>query len=92
MARLEQFRLRNITGGAAVAPLLILFALNFVDELDRSAFTILIPEIRDAFGLDNQGIFSVIALVGAVSYGLQPLIGYYGDRTNRTRRRSAPAP
>jgi ABC-type branched-subunit amino acid transport system ATPase component/predicted MFS family arabinose efflux permease len=85
MARLEPYRLRNITGGAAAAPLLILFALNFVDELDRSAFTILIPEIRDAFGLDNQGIFSVIALVGAVSYGLQPLIGYYGDRSNRTR-------
>jgi ABC-type branched-subunit amino acid transport system ATPase component/predicted MFS family arabinose efflux permease len=85
IARLEQYRLRNITGGAAAAPLLILFALNFVDELDRSAFTILIPEIRDAFGLDNQGIFSVIALVGAVSYGLQPLIGYYGDRSNRTR-------
>jgi ABC-type branched-subunit amino acid transport system ATPase component/predicted MFS family arabinose efflux permease len=74
-----------VTGGAAVAPLLILFALNLVDELDRSAFTILIPEIRDAFGLDNQGIFSVIALVGAISYGFQPLIGYYGDRANRTR-------
>src|SRR5205085_1421021 len=74
-----------VTGGAAIAPLLVLFALNLVDELDRSAFTILIPNIRDAFHLDNQGIFSVIALVGAVSYGLQPFIGYFGDRTNRTR-------
>jgi branched-chain amino acid transport system ATP-binding protein len=81
----DRFRPSVITGGAAIAPLLVLFALNLVDELDRSAFTILIPNIRDAFHLDNQGIFSVIALVGAVSYGLQPLLGYVGDRGNRTR-------
>ena len=83
--RLSDLRLSNITGGAAATPLLILFALNLVDELDRSAFTILIPEIRDAFGLDNQGIFSVIALVGAIAYGFQPFLGFYGDRSNRTR-------
>jgi branched-chain amino acid transport system ATP-binding protein len=83
--QLSDFRLRNITGGAAALPLLVLFALNLVDELDRSAFTILVPEIRDAFNLDNQGIFTVIALVGAISYGFQPFIGFYGDRGNRTR-------
>ena len=83
--RLSDLRLSNITGGAAVVPLLVLFALNLVDELDRSAFTILVPEIRDAFDLDNQGIFTVIALVGAISYGFQPFIGFYGDRGNRSR-------
>ena len=83
--RLSDLRLRNITGGEAATPLVILFVLNIVDELDRSAFTVLTPEIRDAFGLDNQGIFTVIALVGAIAYGFQPLIGYYGDRSNRTR-------
>ena len=82
---LSNYRLSNVTGGAAAAPLVILFALNLVDELDRSAFTILVPEIRDAFNLDNQGIFTVIALVGAISYGFQPLIGFYGDRGKRTR-------
>ena len=87
--RLSDLKLSNITGGLPTTPLLILFALNAVDELDRSAFTVLLPEIRDAFGLDNQGIFTVIALVGALSYGLQPLIGYYGDRTNRTRLATA---
>jgi branched-chain amino acid transport system ATP-binding protein len=83
--RLSNLRPSYVTGGAVITPLLILFALNLVDELDRSAFTILVPEIRDAFHLDNQGIFTVIALVGAISYGFQPLIGYYGDRSNRTR-------
>ena len=82
---LSNYRLSTITGGAAATPLLILFALNLVDELDRSAFTILVPEIRDAFNLDNQGIFTVIALVGAISYGFQPFIGFYGDRGKRTR-------
>ena len=83
--RLSDLRLSNITGGAVVTPLLVLFVLNLVDELDRSAFTILVPEIRDAFNLDNQGIFTVIALVGAISYGFQPFIGFYGDRGNRSR-------
>ncbi len=87
--RLADLRLRNITGGLPATPLVILFALNAVDELDRSAFTVLTPEIRDAFNLDNQGIFTVIALVGAISYGLQPFIGFYGDRANRSRLATA---
>ena len=78
-------KLRDITGGANPTPLLVLFALNAVDELDRAAFAILTPEIRDAFGLDNQGILSVIAIVGALSYGLQPFIGFFADRQSRVR-------
>ncbi|MGI8793558.1 MAG: MFS transporter [Acidimicrobiales bacterium] len=83
--RTSRFSLSAVTGGAAATPLLVLFALNAVDELDRSAFAVLVPEIRDAFGLSNQGIFTIIAIVGALSYGLQPLIGYYGDRGPRVR-------
>ena len=41
-------RLEEVTGGGPVYPLLILFGLNAVDELDRTAFGILLPEIRDA--------------------------------------------
>ncbi|NCZ69133.1 MAG: hypothetical protein EBY80_02915 [Actinobacteria bacterium] len=44
--------LRGICGGEAVYPLMILFALNAVDELDRAAFGVLLPEIRDHFDLD----------------------------------------
>ncbi|MFZ6004773.1 MAG: MFS transporter [Actinomycetota bacterium] len=78
-------RLRRAVGDEAALPLLILFGLNAVDELDRSAFAVLIPEIRDAFGLDNQGILGVIALVSAIGLGLQPLIGFLGDRRSRVR-------
>ena len=69
-----------MTGGAAVYPLLILFALNAVDELDRTAFGILLPEIRDAFGLSDQGILSIVGLIGGVSLVLQIPIAHYADR------------
>ncbi|HVM54712.1 MAG TPA: MFS transporter [Acidimicrobiales bacterium] len=78
-------QLDRVTGGAAAFPLLILFALNAVDELDRAAFGILVPEIRDHFGLDNQGILGVIALVSVIALGGQVLIGYYADRGSRVR-------
>ena len=78
-------RLMRITAGAPAGPLLILFALNLVDELDRSAFGILTPEIRDDFGLDNAGILGIIALVSVAALGGQTLIGFYADRLSRVR-------
>ena len=75
----------QITAGAPAGPLLILFALNLVDELDRSAFGILTPEIRDDFGLDNEGILGVIALVSIAALGGQTLIGFYADRMSRVK-------
>jgi branched-chain amino acid transport system ATP-binding protein len=78
-------RLESITGGEAVYPLLILFALNAVDELDRTAFGILLPEIRDAFGLDNQGILSIVGLIAGIALVLQVPIAHYADRAPRVR-------
>jgi len=74
-----------ITGGAAIFPLIVLFGLNAVDELDRTAFAVLLPNIRDEFGLDLQG---VLTLVGVVSLGallLQVPIASLADRSNRVR-------
>jgi ABC-type branched-subunit amino acid transport system ATPase component/sugar phosphate permease len=75
--------LYNATGGAAIYPLAVLFGLNMVDELDRSAFGVLTPEIRDHFGLDTSGILTVISLslVAALILGLP--IGFYADRHRR---------
>ena len=55
--------LRDICGGEAIFPLMILFALNAVDELDRAAFGVLLPEIRDHFGLDLSTTLGLVALV-----------------------------
>jgi branched-chain amino acid transport system ATP-binding protein len=78
-------RLEEVTGGGPVYPLLILFGLNAVDELDRTAFGILLPEIRDDFGLGNQGVLSIVALIGAVSLVLTIPIAFYADRGPRVK-------
>ena len=55
--------LRDICGGEAAFPLVVLFGLNAVDELDRTAFGILLPNIRDEFDLDNTKVLGLVALV-----------------------------
>jgi ABC-type branched-subunit amino acid transport system ATPase component/predicted MFS family arabinose efflux permease len=71
------------TGGAALFPLVVLFGLNAVDELGRYAFGVLLPNIRDDFGLSTQGILTVVAFgfVGALILALP--IGFMADRFNR---------
>ena len=77
--------LREITGGHAAFPLLILFGLNAVDELDRTLFGIVGPEIRDHFGLDNQGYLSLIALTLLGGLLLEVPLAFYADRMPRVR-------
>jgi branched-chain amino acid transport system ATP-binding protein len=75
--------LDELTGSGAVYPLLILFGLNAVDELDRTAFGILLPEIRDDFDLDLTSILVLIAIVSAVALALQIPIAQWADRHKR---------
>ncbi|MGV3758255.1 MAG: hypothetical protein ACO1PW_01775, partial [Actinomycetota bacterium] len=77
--------LHSVTGGQAWYPLVELFGLNAVDELDRTAFGVLLPEIRDEFGPDLQGILTLVGLVSLVALLLQVPIAAYADRTNRVR-------
>ena len=78
-------RLREISTRSSLVTLAILFGFNAVDELDRAAFTVLLPEIQDAFDLDLQGILSLVAVVTFLALGGQVLVGYYADRFNRSR-------
>jgi ABC-type branched-subunit amino acid transport system ATPase component/predicted MFS family arabinose efflux permease len=64
-------------------PLGVLFGLNMVDEFDRTAFGVLLPEIRDHFGLDMGGVLTVVALSGIASLLLALPIGFYADRVKR---------
>jgi branched-chain amino acid transport system ATP-binding protein len=75
--------LRSSTGGAPFAPLAVLFGLNAVDELDRTAFAVLLPEIRDEFGLDLQGVLTVVGLVFLAALALQVPIAILADRHRR---------
>jgi ABC-type branched-subunit amino acid transport system ATPase component/sugar phosphate permease len=72
-------------GAAGWYPLVILFGLNMADELDRSAFIVLLPEIRDHFGLNNSGILGVVAVAGAFALLLTVPIAHLADRSNRVR-------
>ncbi|WP_436795894.1 MFS transporter [Actinospongicola halichondriae] len=77
--------LKTVTGGAPTYPLIVLFGLNAVDELDRTAFGILVPEIREDFGLDLQGMLTLIAFVSLCALALQVPIAMLADRYNRVR-------
>ena len=75
--------LRDLCGGESAYPLIILFGLNAVDELDRTAFGILLPEIREQFGLDLQTALSLVALASIAAILLSVPIAQQADRSNR---------
>ena len=63
--------IRARLGGAPAFPLVVLFGLNAVDQLDRAAFNVLLPNIRDSFGLD----LSEILLLSVLLLPLQFAVG-----------------
>jgi branched-chain amino acid transport system ATP-binding protein len=75
----------GLTGGAPLYPLVVLFGLNAVDELDRAALNVLTPEIRDHFGLSLSGVLALVSLVevGAILIGLP--LAFLADRRSRVR-------
>ncbi len=75
--------LNDICGGQAAFPLLVLFGLNAVDELDRTAFGILLPNIRETFDIDIQTALSIVALSSVAALALQVPIAQYADRSKR---------
>ncbi len=78
-------RMNAVTMGASATPLLVLFGLNFVDELDQILYGIVTPEIRDDLALSDGGIIFISALVSVfVLFAVLPLT-YVADRFNRAR-------
>jgi len=81
----DRFRPSKVTGGLSTAPLLALFGLNMVDELDREAASVLLPEIRDHFGLSIQGVLTLTSVVGFFVLFLEIPLAHLADRRRRTR-------
>ena len=75
--------LRGLCGGESAYPLVVLFGLNAVDELDRTAFGVLLPNIRDHFDLDNTKVLGLVALASVAALALQVPIAQYADRSRR---------
>jgi MFS family permease len=82
---LDEWRPSAVTRGAPILPLLVLLGLNTVDELDRSAFAVLLPDIRDHFGLSDAGALGLVALTTVAILLIEVPLGFYADRRNRVR-------
>ena len=81
----DRIDFKRITAPHPWLPLGVLFGLNAVDELDRSAMSVLLPEIRDSFGLSNQAALTLVAVLtpGIILFGLP--MGYLADRRPRLK-------
>lgn len=64
---------------------MVLFGLNAVDELDRTAFAVLLPDIRDHFGLSDTGALALVAAATIAVLFIEVPLSFYCDRRNRVR-------
>lgn len=80
-----------VIGGVSTTPLVVLFSINTVDELDRVAFAVLSPEIRESFGLTDGGIVAIGAAAGVTALVAALPIGVLADRVPRVRLAAAGA-
>lgn len=63
----------------------MLFGLNAVDELDRTAFAVLLPNIRDHFGLGDTAVLGLVAVTTIAVLFIEIPLSFYSDRRNRVR-------
>ena len=82
---LGEWRPSAVTLGAPVFPLVVLFGLNAVDELDRTAFAVLLPDIRDHFGLSDAGALALVAASTIAVLVIEVPLSFYCDRRSRVR-------
>lgn len=88
---LDEWRPSAVTLGAPAFPLGVLFGLNAVDELDRAALAVLLPDIRTHFALSDA---AVLGLVGATTIAIVLIelpLSFVADRANRVRIATAGA-
>ena len=84
-ALVDEWRPSAVTLGSPVFPLLVLFGLNAVDELDRTAFAVLLPDIRDHFGLSDAGALAIVAAGTIAVIVIEVPLSFYCDRRRRVR-------
>jgi ABC-type branched-subunit amino acid transport system ATPase component/predicted MFS family arabinose efflux permease len=79
------------TAGNPIMPVGIIFLLNAADELDRVAFGVLVPEIRDYYGVSLTSVLTVVSLSSILVLLLAVPVGYAADRWSRTKLLAAGA-
>src|SRR5687767_15334023 len=78
-------RLEKRTGGVSPFPLLLLFALNLVDEFDQVLFGVAAPEIGETFDLSDATVIAIATVAAALVIMLIVPIGVLADRRNRVK-------
>ena len=81
----DAWRPSTVTLGAPVFPLAVLFGLNAVDELDRSAVAVLLPDIREHFGLSDAAALSIVAATTVAVLVIEVPLSFAADRHGRVR-------
>jgi len=71
--------------GWPVFPLVVLFGLAAADNLDAAAFQVLLPNIRDDFGLGTVGAVMLVIVPVPLVLLLAVPVGFAGDRRSRVR-------
>lgn len=82
---LREWAPSSVTAGAPVFPLLVLTGLNAVDELDRAAFAVLLPDIREHLGLSNASALALVAATTVAVVLIEVPLGFLADRKSRVR-------
>src|SRR4051794_27618573 len=80
--RLTRWRLA-LGGGAPLYPLMVLFGLTVVDQLDKRAFSVLLPDIAKDLHLSTGSAIVLVALAGGAAILLAVPIGFAADRMKR---------
>ena len=84
-ARFGAIRPSTVTGGLTAVPLIVLFLLNAADELDRVAFGVLLPEIKNYFGVSLATVVGVVSFATFFVLLAAVPLGYLSDRVRRNR-------
>ena len=78
-----QHWLGSLGGGAPLYPVLILFGLTMVDQLDKTAFRILLPDIAKDLNLSSGSALQLVAVIAGAAILLSVPIGFVADRHRR---------
>ena len=78
-------RFDAVTGDAPSWPLIVLFGLNLVDELDQIAFGILAPEIGATFDIADGTVILISTLIAVFVLVAALPASVIGDRVHRIR-------
>jgi ABC-type branched-subunit amino acid transport system ATPase component/sugar phosphate permease len=76
---------RRITWPASVVPLLVLAGLSAMTQFEGSAFSVLVPNIKQSFHLSLAGLTTVTAVTAPIGLLLDIPVAYAGDRVHRMR-------